>query len=510
LKTELILLISAAMLLALLGYSSTSSSGLKAQSSIDLETAVSRLAIAEKTIEVKASYGFATKPVVEVHRRSADGSWASGGIYFPIPGDIDDSSPVTALFVAHRNSENVWSAALDESEEFINLIMSAPKEVVSLEEQKLFVNRSYSLMTESQVEETQDVGLSLPYERNVQGWGHYGVHGNNGTNHPFNAIDFWGVDGRVLASRGGIAYKFCTNSPWPYIRIVHDNGWTTGYYHTNNQPSISNGQRINEGDFIGMTGIELPCGGRATNPHVHWTLWRGNQRGTAEAVDNKIIGSWVWHEGSEPYQGYAERSGVRINKGRRGLINYGHGEVTPPNPTPSPNPTPRPTPLSSTIPLTIGWNLISLPVQPSNTAIEVVLSQIKGSISVVYAYNTVDGEYQTYIPGSVSNLSHMVAGRGYWVYSTKNASLNISGSAAAKSITLEEGWNLVGYNSRSRQSIETALKSIAGKYSAVYFYDQNTRTYVGYIPGELNDLNFMEPGAGYWIHATTRSVWRLP
>jgi murein DD-endopeptidase MepM/ murein hydrolase activator NlpD len=167
------------------------------------------------------------------------------------------------------------------------------------------------------------VGLSLPFQLRGSVWGTAGVHGDSGNSRPYNAIDFWGGDARVLASRDGMAYKFCTNSRWPYIKVVHDNGWTTGYYHMKNQPAVSNGQMVREGQFLGMTGVELPCGGRASGDHVHWTLWR-SQGGAAEAVHNKTIGGWTWYEGNQPYSGYAERNGTRVYSNQRGLVNYGH------------------------------------------------------------------------------------------------------------------------------------------------------------------------------------------
>jgi LasA protease len=109
---------------------------------------------------------------------------------------------------------------------------------------------------------------------------------------------------------------------------MHRNGWATGYYHLRNQANISNGQVLLEGAFIGNSGVELPCGGSASGDHVHWTLWRDS--GSAEAVHNKLIGGWVWYEGSQPYSGYAERNGKRVYAGQSGLVNYGHKKTPPP------------------------------------------------------------------------------------------------------------------------------------------------------------------------------------
>ncbi len=48
--------------------------------------------------------------------------------------------------------------------------------------------------------------------------------------------------------------------------------------------------------------------------------------------------------------------------------------------------------------------------------------------------------------------------------------LTVSGSETSASITLYDGWNLVGYNGSQITDIEEALESIAGKYISVWAY----------------------------------------
>lgn len=291
-----------------------------------LEPAVQRAAVAVLGGPVSQSYGLVTTPVVETQRQSADFRWTFGGVYFPVPDGVD-TGPVAVLFIAKHTARG-WEVALEDSERFNALAQAAPDSVMGAAERELFAERLVAIRARqaSGDESTLavDVGLGMPFKKEGSVWGTAGVHGDSGSSRPYNAIDFWGGDARVLASRKGTAYKYCTNSRWPYIKLVHKNGWTTGYYHTRNQASISNGQVLLEGAFIGNTGVELPCGGSASGNHVHWTLWRDS--GAAEAVDNKLIGGWVWHEGSQPYSGYAERNGKRVNAGQSGLINYGHGK----------------------------------------------------------------------------------------------------------------------------------------------------------------------------------------
>jgi cytochrome c peroxidase len=154
------------------------------------------------------------------------------------------------------------------------------------------------------------------------------------------------------------------------------------------------------------------------------------------------------------------------------------------------------------------WNLISLPVQPNKADVGTVLSSIAGAYSVVYAYNSIERNYQAYSPSSTNNsLSNLETGRGYWIYMNKAAVLRINGNVVPNSFTLNKEWNLVGYSSLKAQPVADALASINGKYSVVYGFEATSQSYRGYIAGGNNNgpnaLTTLEPGRGYWIYTNT-------
>jgi hypothetical protein len=105
-----------------------------------------------------------------------------------------------------------------------------------------------------------------------------------------------------------------------------------------------------------------------------------------------------------------------------------------------------------------GWNLISLPVVPTNKNIGVVLSGIESSVAAVWTYdplnpNAVNG-WLVYVPGNpegTNNLDIMTAGHGYWISATSDATIGGSGSlltvgpTTPPSRNLSTGWNLIGY-----------------------------------------------------------------
>jgi len=151
-------------------------------------------------------------------------------------------------------------------------------------------------------------------------------------------------------------------------------------------------------------------------------------------------------------------------------------------------------------------NLISLPEQPANTAIDQVTSSIAGKFNSIWAY--VGGSWKLYNPGdpNFSDLLTMEAGRGYWIDMEESGALLGTGTAAPSSIPLSAGWNLVGYNCGSLE-ISNALASIAGKYESVWAFKDGVWKFYDPANPNFSDLTTIEPGFGYWINAKQSTTW---
>jgi LasA protease len=132
-----------------------------------------------------------------------------------------------------------------------------------------------------------------------------------------SSIDLAGGDGRVLAARAGVAYTMCrTGRGW--LRVVHEGGYATDYYHLegNIRPD---GAEVPEGAYLGEMGVDVSCGGRATGPHVHFSLRRD---GEYVPIDRYAVGKWVIREGAAAYQGLAQHGSAVADVGDR-MHNYG-------------------------------------------------------------------------------------------------------------------------------------------------------------------------------------------
>ena len=158
-----------------------------------------------------------------------------------------------------------------------------------------------------------------------------------------------------------------------------------------------------------------------------------------------------------------------------------------------------------------GWNLISLPVVPSNTAIATVLGSASSVIDAVWTYdptnlNAVDGWLVYTGNPSTSNLDKMTAGFGYWMSVTDNANLSgsgallIAGPTSPPSRSLQSGWNLIGYYQLPNENNSTPVNAFASigapriGYTGLWGFTNITGS-----PKLVNSLDTILPGDGFWI-----------
>ncbi|MEE8524413.1 MAG: hypothetical protein V3T72_10820, partial [Thermoanaerobaculia bacterium] len=164
------------------------------------------------------------------------------------------------------------------------------------------------------------------------------------------------------------------------------------------------------------------------------------------------------------------------------------------------------------IPLLAGWNLVSLPEEPSDTDPAVVLSAIGGAFSKAWTYDGCDAAdpwklYDPADPGA-SDLTAIDHRAGLWIEATTPVGLPSDGTLPpSTSFELCAGWNLIGFPAGQPRHVRNALQSIAGKYLRIFGYDVTDvddpwEIYDVAVPAWANDLELMHPGRGYWILVT--------
>ncbi|MCG2769493.1 MAG: hypothetical protein L6435_14100 [Anaerolineae bacterium] len=160
-------------------------------------------------------------------------------------------------------------------------------------------------------------------------------------------------------------------------------------------------------------------------------------------------------------------------------------------------------------------NLISLPLTPGDTSLEVVFEDIWTQFEKAYAYNAATGTWTSYEKGEPygNDLTSVNEEMGLWVYVNSGCTLQASGSEpSSTAIPLySSNANLVSWPSLDTRSVESALSGIWGQFEKAYAYNAATGTWTSYEKGEPygNDLTQFEPGRGYWIYVNANCTWTI-
>ena len=173
-------------------------------------------------------------------------------------------------------------------------------------------------------------------------------------------------------------------------------------------------------------------------------------------------------------------------------------------------------PVVQKIPLSLGWNLISTAVVPTNTALGSVLaSQIANAdFTIIWSYQTGRWVFATLSGGRISgSLTTMQDGFGYWIYMSKADNIFVIGSvipplATPPTYSLNAGWNLIGFKPQPKVQSETVgvyLSSITGSYNAnnVWVYNNIAQSWV-----RADSSYALQPGQGLWILMTAAATLR--
>ncbi len=166
------------------------------------------------------------------------------------------------------------------------------------------------------------------------------------------------------------------------------------------------------------------------------------------------------------------------------------------------------TQITHNIALTTGWNLVSIPLEQANTSISTVLSSISGNYYAVKYFDATeqDDPWKTYRFGTITNdledIDHTMA---FWVDIKAPCTFSPTGEyAASTSINLYTGWNFVGYPTANKTT--TVTQALTGtSYDMIYGYDAGDP----YLLGSLARTDTMLPGAGYWVHVPSDTVWTV-
>lgn len=177
------------------------------------------------------------------------------------------------------------------------------------------------------------------------------------------------------------------------------------------------------------------------------------------------------------------------------------------------------TSLSDGLPISSGWNFISVPSELNDASVDSVFEDIE--YDVVLYYNTSSGMWEQ---GGV-NFTELEPLKAYWIKNSLGYSQFVSSDklkpavpAAPATISLHKGWNAIGYSDAADSlSAEMTLQSMDDSYSLIkgpYYSETMSYGYVGHngetgvISGSHvgTDSFEMAPYNGYWILVTQETI----
>ncbi len=162
-----------------------------------------------------------------------------------------------------------------------------------------------------------------------------------------------------------------------------------------------------------------------------------------------------------------------------------------------------------------GWNLISLPLIQTNQNLTKVLEMIDGYYDAVQWYDITDTsnpwKHNKVGKPYGNDLFKINETMGLWVHITQPGDTifiyNGVQPSVNQSITLYQGWNLVGYPSLTIYNRTDGLNNIDfdNDVDAIWTHNATTQTWK-----EITASDNFEMGRGYWMHSKVTKTWIVP
>ncbi len=159
------------------------------------------------------------------------------------------------------------------------------------------------------------------------------------------------------------------------------------------------------------------------------------------------------------------------------------------------------------IPLFVGWNLISIPVDNGWFASDV--GDNTTGCSSVSDWDGLNQTYDTYIVGGPPSFDFpLLNGHGYFVDVNQQSTMIIyGGNISNVSVSMEIGWNLIGWYHEQNSTASSLAGNITGSNS-VSKWNTSTQSYDTYIVGGPPSFDFtITRGMGLFVDVNQESIW---
>jgi len=162
------------------------------------------------------------------------------------------------------------------------------------------------------------------------------------------------------------------------------------------------------------------------------------------------------------------------------------------------------------LPLTAGWNFISIPktLNASNNTAGSLFGSVDTSDKNILGYNTQTG---TWVPLAAADVIHPL--NGYWIYAATETMINLTypSTPTLPSVkTLYPGWNAIGLSADECTMTHNALVCLNSSWKTAIPWNLSTGKYDSAIVngglGSNSPERLMTLGNGYWLYVDAQST----
>jgi parallel beta-helix repeat protein len=162
-----------------------------------------------------------------------------------------------------------------------------------------------------------------------------------------------------------------------------------------------------------------------------------------------------------------------------------------------------------------GWNLISIPLIQEVQSLTKVLEMINGYYDTVQWYNPRDSrdpwKHHKMSKPYGNDLFELNESMGFWIHIINPGDTiflyNGTQPTENQTITLQKGWNMVGYTSNTNYNLTEGLNNLTfdDQVDAIWTYDASSQKW-----NEMGESDYFELGRGYYIHTKAKCEWEVP
>jgi hypothetical protein len=155
----------------------------------------------------------------------------------------------------------------------------------------------------------------------------------------------------------------------------------------------------------------------------------------------------------------------------------------------------------------VGWNIVSINVEPDNKSMPVIWNDIKSFVSLVK-----NNSGQSYIPSfNINQIGNWNKYEGYQVSMTAMKTLEIKGNLIRPEhtpIPLNAGWRLVSYLRNSNMAAPNALATLVSDNSLTICKNSAGQSYIPQF--NINQIGQLATGEGYQMFLSKNTTLTYP